>query len=197
MQMRPNAMKTGALGEPGIVVEVARAIKDFELPPPVVDPVLVSSSGTRLLSENGEGAMRRRLLPLAAVVTPNLPEAEALSGIRIDGVAAMREAARAIHRLGPRAVVIKGGHLAEAAPAIDLLFDGRRFVEFTGDRIAGGDAHGTGCAFSAALAAWLAKGADLETAVRQAKEFVTRAIRYAFALGEGRPVLDHLRATSE
>jgi len=197
MQLRPHAMKTGALGEPGIVVAVARAIEDFELPRPVVDPVMVSSSGVRLLSEHGEAAMRRRLLPLAAVVTPNLPEAEVLSGIRIDGVPAMREAARAIHRLGPQAVVIKGGHLGDDIAALDLLFDGRRFVEFAGERIAGAGAHGTGCAFSAAIAAWLARGEELEEAVRRAKGFVTRALRYAFQLGEGRLLLDHLRAGEE
>ena len=197
MQMRPHAMKTGALAEPGIVVAVARAIEDFELPPPVVDPVMVSSSGVRLLSEHGEAAMRRRLLPLAAVVTPNLPEAEVLSGIRIDGVPAMREAARAIHRLGPQAVVIKGGHLGEDSAALDLLFDGRRFVEFAGERIAGAGAHGTGCAFSAAIAAWLARGEELEESVRMAKGFVTRALRFAFQLGEGRLLLDHLRAGEE
>jgi hydroxymethylpyrimidine/phosphomethylpyrimidine kinase len=194
MQLRPNAMKTGALGEPGIVVAVARAIEDFELPPPVVDPVIVSSSGARLLSENGEGAMRRRLLPLAAVVTPNVPEAELLSGIPIDGVIAMREAARAIHRLGPRAVVIKGGHLSVETPAVDILFDGQNYVELSGERIAVASAHGTGCAFSAAIAGWLAKGAELEEAVRKAKEYVTRAIKYAFQLGEGGLLLDHLRA---
>jgi len=194
MQMRPHAMKIGALGEPGIVAEVARAIEDFELPAPVVDPVIVSSSGARLLSEQGEATMRRRLLPLAAVVTPNLPEAEALGGMRIDGVAAMREAARLIHRMGPRAVVIKGGHLGPDQAAVDLLYDGNRYVEFSGERIAGGDAHGTGCAFSAAIAAGMARGVELEEAVRKAKEFVARALRYAFQLGEGRLILDHLRA---
>ncbi len=109
----------------------------------------------------------------------------------------MREAARAIHRLGPRAVVIKGGHLGADQAAVDLLFDGRRFVEFAGERIAGGGAHGTGCAFSAAIAAHLARGEELEDAVRKAKGFVTRAIRYAFQLGEGRLLLDHLKAGGE
>jgi hydroxymethylpyrimidine/phosphomethylpyrimidine kinase len=194
MQLRPHAMKTGALGEPGIVAQVARAIEDFELPAPVVDPVMVSSSGVRLLSEQAQATMRRRLLPLAAVVTPNLPEAEALSGIRIEGAAAMREAARLIHRMGPRAVVIKGGHLGPDQAALDVLYDGQRYLEFAGERIEGGGAHGTGCAFSAAIAAWLARGVELEEAVGKAKEFVTRAIRYAFQLGEGRRLLDHRRA---
>ena len=197
MQLRPHAMKTGVLSEPGIVAQVARAIEDFELPAPVVDPVIVSSSGVRLLSEQGEAALRRRLLPLAAVVTPNLPEAESLSGMRIDGAAAMREAARLIHRMGPRAVVIKGGHLAPDQAALDLLYDGQRYVEFAGERIEGGGAHGTGCAFSAAIAAWMARGVALEEAVRKAKEFVSRALRYAFQLGEGRPLLDHLGASGK
>ena len=193
MQLRPHAMKTGALGEPAIVAQVARAIEEFELPAPVVDPVMVSSSGMRLLSVQGEAVMRRRLLPLAAVVTPNLPEAEVLSGLRIKDGAAMREAARLIHRMGPRAVVIKGGHLGADQPALDVLYDGHRYVEFSGERIEGGDAHGTGCAFSAAIAAWLARGVELEEAVAKAKEFVARALKYAFKLGEGRLLLDHLR----
>jgi hydroxymethylpyrimidine/phosphomethylpyrimidine kinase len=197
MQLRPHAMKTGALGEPGIVVEVARAIEDYELPAPVVDPVMVSSGGARLLSEQGEATMRRRLLPLAALVTPNLLEAEVLSGIAIDGVPAMREAARLIHRIGPRAVVVKGGHLGPGEGATDILYDGKRYVEFAGERIGNDGAHGTGCAFSAAIAAWLARGAELEEAVRKAKEFVTRALKYAFHLGEGRLLLDHLRAGEE
>ncbi len=194
MQLRPHAMKTGALGDAAIVAEVARAIEEFELPPPVVDPVIISSSGARLLDLQGEAAMRRRLLPLARVITPNLPEAQALSGIEIDGVEAMREAARLIHRMGPRAVVVKGGHLGKHRPAVDILYDGRSLVELAGDRIEGGGAHGTGCVFSAAIAAWLARGAELEQAVRRAKEFVARALRYAVRIGEGRLLLDQLRA---
>jgi hydroxymethylpyrimidine/phosphomethylpyrimidine kinase len=193
-QFLPRSMKTGALGDSAIVETVARAIEDFKLPRPVVDPVMVSSSGTRLLSEEGCSAMRRRMLPLAAVVTPNLPEAEVLSGMTVADVEAMREAARAIHRLGPAAVVIKGGHLGRDSAAIDLFFDGRRFVEITAQRISGGGAHGTGCAFSAAIAAYLARGQELENAVRKAKDFVTRAIGFAFQLGDGRPILDLLRA---
>ncbi|HKD66161.1 MAG TPA: bifunctional hydroxymethylpyrimidine kinase/phosphomethylpyrimidine kinase [Candidatus Binataceae bacterium] len=194
MQLRPHAMKTGALGEPGIVTRVARAIEEFELPAPVVDPVMMSSSGARLLSQHGEAAMRRRLFPLAAVVTPNLPEAEALCGMPIDGAAAMREAARLIHAMGPRAVVIKGGHLGQDQDALDILYDGRSYIEFAGERIGSGGAHGTGCAFSAAITAWIARGAELEEAVRNAKAFVARALKYAFQLGEGRLLLDHLRA---
>jgi hydroxymethylpyrimidine kinase/phosphomethylpyrimidine kinase len=141
------------------------------------------------------------LLPLARIVTPNIPEAEALTGVAIGGAAEMRVAARALRRMGARAVVIKGGHpfsptagvKATLSPrAVDLFYDGRSFVEFASTRIAGEGAHGTGCAFAAAIAAWLARGAELETAVRRAKSFVALALRNGFTLGAGRTVLDHL-----
>lgn len=194
---RPQAMKTGALGNAAIVAEVAQAISGFGLPAPVVDPVILSSSGVRLLDEQGERIMRERLLPVAALVTPNLPEAEALTGIRLADLDAMREAARLIYRMGPRAVLIKGGHLAADDAALDLLYDGDRFVEFRGERIEGGGAHGTGCALSAAITAWMARGAELEEAVRKGKAFVTRALRYAFQIGAGRRLLNHPWAGEE
>jgi hydroxymethylpyrimidine/phosphomethylpyrimidine kinase len=201
-ERRPDALKTGALGSGDVVRAVVESIRQFKLPAPVVDPVLISSSGARLLDEAGEHALRSMLLPLARVVTPNIPEAEALSGIAIDGPVAMRAAARALRRLGAWAVVIKGGHSLrgqadeDAASrqdrVIDLLFDGRTFTEFATARIAGGGAHGTGCAFSAAIAAGLARGDDLEAAVRHAQAFVARALRSRFTLGaHGRALLDH------
>jgi hydroxymethylpyrimidine/phosphomethylpyrimidine kinase len=190
-ERKPDAVKTGALAAKAIVDAVARAIRTLELPAPVVDPVMVSSSGARLLDRAGERAMRARLVPLARVVTPNVPEAEALAGIEIDGINAMREAARRIVRLGARAVVIKGGHLGPARDATDLLYDGRRFVVLSAPRLAVDDAHGTGCAFSAAIAAYLARRKSLEEAVRGAKRFVTRALKKSFTLGNGRPILDH------
>jgi hydroxymethylpyrimidine/phosphomethylpyrimidine kinase len=216
-EQMPHALKTGALINADIVSTVAAAIAAGTLPRPVIDPVLISSSGKRLLNQAGEASLRSELLPLAEIVTPNLPEAAVLSGTAIDRQSAMREAARYIHRLGARAVVIKGGHSlndfnssetkndahryavprrdARAFPseAIDLLFDGRRFIELTAPRISGG-AHGTGCAFSAAIAAWLALGAELERAVREAKRFVTAALRHSYTLSPGgRPILGHLR----
>jgi hydroxymethylpyrimidine/phosphomethylpyrimidine kinase len=194
----PDALKTGALANAEIARAIAQAIRDFKLPAPVVDPVLISSSGTRLLNADGENALRLSLLPLARVITPNLPEAEMLAGLAIDSPMAMRAAARRLRKLGARAVLIKGGHPfanaadAIASTAVDLLYDGRRFTEFTARRIAGEGAHGTGCAFSAAIAAGLARGDDLEGAVRRAKAFVTRALRNRFVLGRrGRSLLDH------
>jgi hydroxymethylpyrimidine kinase/phosphomethylpyrimidine kinase len=194
----PDAFKTGALGNAELVRVIAQAIRDFKLPAPVVDPVLISTSGARLLDGDGESALRSLLLPLARVITPNIPEAETLTGLAIDGPAAMRAVARALRKMGARAVVIKGGHPfarrddANESRAVDLLYDGRSFIEFAARRIAGGGAHGTGCTFSAAITARLARGDDLEVAVRGAKTFVTRALRARFVLGEhGRPLLDH------
>ena len=191
LECAPRAVKTGALANAAIVKVVARAIERLKLPAPVVDPVLVSSSGARLIGPKGERALRKRLVPLALIVTPNVPEAEGLSQVKIDSDAAIREAAKKILKLGARAVVIKGGHREDDRYATDFFYDGRRFVELKGPRIAGGGAHGTGCAFSAAIAAHLARGADLEDAVRGAKRYVTAALRHSFKLGKGRALLDH------
>ncbi|HVN88967.1 MAG TPA: bifunctional hydroxymethylpyrimidine kinase/phosphomethylpyrimidine kinase [Candidatus Binataceae bacterium] len=186
----PDALKTGALGNAANARVVAEAIRDLKLPAPVIDPVMVSTSGARLLDVAGERALRDQLIPLARVVTPNIPEAELLAGVTIDGPEGMKAAARAIHKGGARAVIIKGGH-SQDKRAVDLLFDGRDLIELSSLRLSGDGAHGTGCAFSAAIAANLAKGADLEAAARRAKAFITRALRGRFTLGAGRPVLDH------
>lgn len=197
-ERRPDALKIGALATCDIARTVAESIDTLGLPAPVLDPVLVASSGRRLLQPAGESILRLKLIPRAAVVTPNIPETEALSGIEINGMSAMRQAARALYKLGPHSVLIKGGHwppLAKApgraVRAIDLFFDGRRYIEFAAPRISGTGAHGTGCALSAAIAAWLARGADLETAITHAKRFVTRALKSRLMLGDGRCVLNH------
>jgi len=194
-ERRPDALKTGALGTAKIVAAVAEAIARLDLPAPVVDPVLISSAGARLLDRAGERAMIERLLPLARIVTPNLAEARALSGVDGASPAAIRAMARALGKAGARAVLIKGGHPGSSAEAlaqsIDLLYDGREFVELRAARISGGGAHGLGCALSAAIAAYLALGMDLSGAVRRAKRYVTAALRASFKLGAGRTVLDH------
>ncbi|HZP45798.1 MAG TPA: bifunctional hydroxymethylpyrimidine kinase/phosphomethylpyrimidine kinase [Candidatus Binataceae bacterium] len=192
----PDAVKIGALATAANVRAVARAIAELKLPNPVIDPVMVSTSGVALLDKAGAAELISELLPRAALVTPNLPEAEALGGMAIASAAAMRAAARAIRRLGPRAVLIKGGHPLRRADGrgndriVDLLFDGRRFVEFSGARIGAG-AHGTGCAFAAAITAFMARGFDLEDAIRRARRFMNSALRESFTLGGGRPLLDH------
>jgi hydroxymethylpyrimidine/phosphomethylpyrimidine kinase len=190
IERKPNAVKIGALATAPIVKAVATAIADFKLAAPVVDPVLISSSGTRLLSKTGEAALIVHIVPHARVITPNIPEAEMLSGVKIAKPADAHEAARRFIKMGARAVVIKGGHLDTDTDAIDLLYDGRSFVALKAPRIIG-DAHGTGCAFSAAIAAYLARGRDLESAARGAKEFVTAALLASFRFGKGRPLLDH------
>jgi hydroxymethylpyrimidine/phosphomethylpyrimidine kinase len=185
----PDAVKTGALANAAIVRAVARTIRRLGLPAPVVDPVMIASSGRRLLDRAGVRALRDQLLPLASVVTPNLPEAEALCGMRIHDANTMRSAARLLRGLGAQAVLIKGGHFARARDSVDLFFDGRRFVELRARRLAGG-AHGTGCAFASAIAARLAQGATLERAVRDAKRFVSRALARRFRLSaRGAPML--------
>ncbi len=194
-ERRPDAIKTGALGTAGIVAAVAEAISRLDLPAPVVDPVLLSSAGARLLDVAGERALIKCLLPLARIVTPNLAEAQALSGIDGSSSAAIRAMARALGKAGARAVLVKGGHLGSRSESptqsIDLLYDGRHFVELRAARIPGGGAHGLGCALSAAIAAYLALGMDLAGAVRRAKRYVTAALRASFRLGTGRAVLDH------
>ena len=187
----PDAVKTGALANAAIVRAVARTISALGLPAPVVDPVMVSSAGARLLDRAGERALRSYLVPLARVITPNIAEAEALTHLKIDSAAAIRAAAREIVAIGARAVVIKGGHRRERDQSVDLLYDGRGYIELRAARVAGGGAHGTGCAFSAAIAASLALGMDLESAVRAAKRYVTAALKGRFRLGAGRALLDH------
>jgi len=187
----PDAAKTGALSNAKIVRVVADAVEAGAVPAPVVDPVMISSSGARLIDIAGERAIRSRLLPLARVLTPNIPEAETLAGIEIKDFAAMREAASRFIKMGAHAVVIKGGHLDASEPAIDLFHDGMKFVTLRSERARVRNVHGTGCAFSAAIAAYLARGASLEDAVRGAKRFVSAAIRASFRIGRSGRVLDH------
>jgi hydroxymethylpyrimidine/phosphomethylpyrimidine kinase len=188
--MRIDAVKTGMLATSAIVTAVADALGRLSLPNIVVDPVMVAKSGARLLEDDAVAAVRERLLPRAMVVTPNAEEAEVLAGMAVGTTNDAREAARRIHRLGPRAVVIKGGHIP-GDEVIDLLFDGREFVEFRSARIDSGNTHGTGCTFAAAIAANLARGLGLADATRRAKDYVEGAIRGGHGIGHGVGVLDH------
>lgn len=184
------AAKTGMLATADIVSAVAEAIERLKLPLVVVDPVMVAKSGDRLLDADAETAYRERLLPLATVVTPNLPETEALIGRPVRTLAQMREAARALHAMGPRSVVVKGGHLE--GDAVDVFFDGRHLEELPAPRIATANTHGTGCTYSAAIAARLALGDPLLEAVRGAKAYLTEAIRRSYSVGRGHGPVDHL-----
>ncbi len=184
------AAKTGMLATAALVSAVAAAIERLRLPLIVVDPVMVAKSGDRLLDRDAETAYRERLLPLATVVTPNLPEAESLLGRPVRTLAEMREAARALRALGPRAVVVKGGHLE--GDAVDVFWDGERMEDLSAPRIATKNTHGTGCTYSAAIAARLALGDPLLDAVRGAKAYLTEAIRRSYSVGRGHGPVDHL-----
>ncbi|HET9179586.1 MAG TPA: bifunctional hydroxymethylpyrimidine kinase/phosphomethylpyrimidine kinase [Terriglobia bacterium] len=192
-----DAIKTGMLANPGIIRAVADEIRRHREIPVVVDPVMVSTSGIPLLDPQAIMTLRESLLPLAAVVTPNLHEAGALLGRAIDGLEGMKEAARLIHGFGSQNVVVKGGH-SEGTRAVDVLFDGHEFVEFRLPRIATQNTHGTGCIFASALASGLAKGNTVRQSVALAKDFVTAAIREGLPLGRGRGPANpmHLRRTS-
>jgi hydroxymethylpyrimidine/phosphomethylpyrimidine kinase len=188
--MHVAAVKTGMLATAAIVAAVAEAIERLALPLVVVDPVMVAKSGDRLLDRDAETAYRERLLPLATVVTPNLPEAEALLGRPVRTLAEMREAARALRAMGARAVVVKGGHLA--GDAVDVFWDGERLEDLPAPRIETKNTHGTGCTYSAAIAARLALGEPLLDAVRGAKAYLTEAIRRSYSVGRGHGPVDHM-----
>jgi hydroxymethylpyrimidine/phosphomethylpyrimidine kinase len=184
----PAAAKTGALGSAEMVKAVARAAASFPFPL-VVDPVMVSKHGLSLLPPAAADAIRERLLPRAFLITPNIPEAEALTGMKILTVEDMRAAAARLREMGARAVLIKGGHLA--GDAIDLLLDGGEWHEFPAARIATRHTHGTGCTYSAAITAGLARGFALADAVGRAKRFIHEAIRTNPGLGHGCGPLNH------
>jgi hydroxymethylpyrimidine/phosphomethylpyrimidine kinase len=192
-----DATKIGMLATSAIVEAVAAAIRELELPLVVLDPVLVSSSGDRLLDIDGVQALCRELLPLARVVTPNIPEAEALSGRRIRSLDEARDAARRLQDMGARAVIITGGHApettayAQRTDVVDLLVEERTVHEFRTARVDSPSAHGTGCAFASAVAAGLALGYALTDAARGAQAYVAGAMRHGLSIGRGRLVLDH------
>ncbi len=179
-----DAAKTGMLSSTEIVEAVAEALEEVALPALVVDPVFVSKHGHPLLRPEAVRAIRERILPLATLVTPNLPEASGLAGFEVRDRDGMARAGRAILDLGARAVLVKGGHL-EAGTSDDLLVEAGRTEWIRGERLAVADTHGTGCVLSAAITAHLARGEDLEPAVRAGKAFVTEAIEHALSIGGG------------
>lgn len=185
-----HATKTGMLANAAIVEAVSATIQELELACVVVDPVMVAKSGDRLLDPDAVSALRVELLPRALVVTPNVPEAEVLADMPVKTLNDAREAARRIHGLGARAVIIKGGH-AEGPDIVDLLFDGDQVMEFHTPRIATRNTHGTGCTFASAVAAYLALGLSLADAVEHAQRYVAGAIRYGLNIGHGHGPLDH------
>ena len=184
-----DAVKTGMLSSQEIVEVVAAQIRKHGIRELVVDPVMVAKSGDPLLREDAVQAVRSHLVPLAAVVTPNIPEAEALTGMTIETDEDVREAAERIIQMGARSVVVKGGH--REGPATDVLYDGVQFRDFSAPRFDTVNTHGTGCTFASAVAAGLAQKKTVEDAVAQAKEYVTEAIRTSFPIGQGHGPLNH------
>ena len=185
-----HAAKTGMLPTAAIVEAVAAAVVDLEIPLLVVDPVMIATSGDRLIDSEAVASMKMELIPRALVVTPNIPEAEVLADMTIATDDDRRTAARRIAALGAAAVIVKGGH-ARLRDIVDLLYDGEQFREFRTERVAGASTHGTGCTFAAALAAHLARGTPLGDAVPMVQEYIAGALRSAPGLGRGHGPMNH------
>jgi len=188
----PNAAKTGALGNREIVEGIACAAAGFRFPL-VVDPVMIGKHGQSLISSDAVTAIKEQLLPRAALICPNLHEAQELTGIPVLTVDDMRTAARRLCEMGAKAALVKGGHLGESA--VDVLFNGEDFREFTAPHFDTPHTHGTGCTLSAGITAELARGASMDAAVARAKSYVTQAIRSNPGLGHGAGPLNHHAAT--
>lgn len=187
----PDAVKTGMLASSNIVKTIAETLKRRGAPNLVIDPVLASSGGFSLLTKEGEKALLRELLPLARVVCPNALEAGALTGMQVESVQDAKKAAATLHQLGAEWVVVKGGHLTKTDKAVDLLYDGRSYAELEAPRLPGPSPRGTGCAFSSAFAARLARGSSVLEAAKAAKAYVYGAMERAVRVGQGAPRLRH------
>ncbi|MDO9529310.1 MAG: bifunctional hydroxymethylpyrimidine kinase/phosphomethylpyrimidine kinase [Syntrophales bacterium] len=185
-----DAAKTGMLATGKILKTIAKMVRKYQIDKLVVDPVMVAKGGAALIEEDAQNSLIEELVPLALVITPNIPEAEVLSKIRISSVDDMKKSAAIIYDLGAKNIVIKGGHLM--GDAVDILYDGKNFHEFTSERIDTLDTHGTGCTYSAAIATELAKGESVFEAVKKAKEYITTAIMFSLRIGGGHGPINHL-----
>lgn len=182
--IKVDAIKIGMVSKIESIKAISSALKQVEdLPPVVLDPVMVSKSGFKLLSDDAKNTLVKELFPLATLITPNLPEAEEILGIEIKTLEEMKSAAIELTKLGAKCVLVKGGHLED--DATDLLFDGKEFVYFKQERIHTKNTHGTGCTLSSAIAANLAKGMNIKDAVREGKRYITVAIEHSLELGKG------------
>ncbi|MEE9214586.1 MAG: bifunctional hydroxymethylpyrimidine kinase/phosphomethylpyrimidine kinase [Thermodesulfobacteriota bacterium] len=186
-----DSVKTGMLCSSEVVLLVSRRIKKYKIRNLVVDPVMRSKVGVDLLKPTAVNVLKNDLLPLAMVITPNIDEAEILSGIKIENVEDMKRAALKLKELGPRWVVVKGGHLKSNDNSIDIVFDGERYIELKAERIFTENTHGTGCTFSAAICAGLAMGNETMDSIRSAKNYINGAIANSFDIGKGHGPLNH------
>jgi len=187
-----SAAKTGMLATAAIVRRVAKVLAEYRTPNLVVDPVLISTSGTRLLSEDGVEVLQRELIPQARLLTPNLAEVGALLGAVPQTVGEMQQAARRLAAFGCQAVLVKGGHLEKDLDAVDVLCDGREVLVLSKPRLAVEHSHGTGCALSAAIACGLGLGRPLREAVTDAKAYLHGALQHAYPIGKGKGPVNHL-----
>ena len=182
--IKVDAVKIGMVSKIESIKAISEALREVkDLPPVVLDPVMVSTSGYKLLSDDAKETLIKELFPLSTLITPNLPEAEEILGIKIKNLEDMKEAAIGLKKLGAKCVLIKGGHLEN--DATDILFDGENFIYLKEQKINTNNTHGTGCTLSSAIAANLAKGMNIEKAVREAKDYITLAIKHGFKLGHG------------
>ncbi len=193
--IRPDAVKIGMVSNAQIISVIAAKLKEYKMDRIVVDPVMVATSGSKLMKDDAVATLRRELLPLATVITPNIPEAEVLAGFEIKNTADMERAARVIAAGLNGAVLVKGGHLTDSAD--DLLWTEGRPVWFASPRVDNPNTHGTGCTLSSAIACELAKGKNVEESVRAAKAYITGALKAGLNLGAGSGPLDHAWATPE
>ena len=193
--IRPQAIKIGMLSNSRIIREVAGLLRDYESVPIVLDPVMVAKSGDTLLAAEAIAALRQELIPLSTVITPNIPEAEVLVGKSLQGDADLVEACKIIRGFGARVVVLKGGHRPVAtdrdSQVVDLFYDGTEIRTIEGPLVSTPHTHGTGCTFASAIAAGLAKGSQPFTAVSQAREYLTGALKASFPVGRGKGPVHH------
>lgn len=188
----PDAVKVGMLSTPTCMQAVAQKLRQYQPPHVVIDPVMYAKNGAPLMNPDAVGALIEHVLPLATVLTPNIPEAECIAKMKIESVEDMEQAARKIHQMGCQNVLVKGGHAV--GDALDVLFDGQSFSHFETARIDTKNTHGTGCTLSSAIASNLALGHSVQQAVKLAKDYVTEDIRHSLAIGKGCGPLNHFHA---
>lgn len=188
----PDAVKVGMLSTPACMQAVAQKLRQYQPPHVVIDPVMYAKNGAPLMNPDAVGALIEHVLPLATVLTPNIPEAECIAKMKIESVEDMEQAARKIHEMGCQNVLVKGGHAV--GDALDVLFDGQSFSHFETARIDTKNTHGTGCTLSSAIASNLALGHSVQQAVKLAKDYVTEGIRHSLAIGKGCGPLNHFHA---
>ncbi|MDM5153519.1 bifunctional hydroxymethylpyrimidine kinase/phosphomethylpyrimidine kinase [Bacillus sp. DX1.1] len=190
--LTPDAVKLGMLFSSEIIGVVAENIKKFDWNNIVLDPVMIAKGGASLLQQEAVQALKEHLLPIATVVTPNVPEAEVLTGMEIHNIEDSKQAAKVLHELGAKYVLMKGGHAAyQGDEVIDLLFDGEKFIEYRSERIDSKQTHGSGCTFASAVTAGLAKGYRTQEAVQEAKRFISIAIEQQLNIGSGHGPTNH------